>query len=108
VSNKSDYLLRLQSFLKQLYNCGATWRESVAIQQTYHGKVIWKGEVEIFDLSGHPKAVRAYGWSRPEGNANQGEHFVTVLELPPVDSPKMAVQISIADDIDASKVTINN
>jgi hypothetical protein len=37
-----------------------------------------QGEVEVFDLNGHPKAKRCYGWSHPEGPDNKGERFVTV------------------------------
>ena len=99
MANKQDYLARLQVTVQQLHNCGAVWRESVPVQEVFNGKTIWKGEVEVFDLTGHPKAKRAYGWSHPEGDDNKGERFVTVLEIPPVDSPQMAVKISIVSDI---------
>jgi hypothetical protein len=99
VANKQDYLARLQVTVSQLHNCGAVWRESVPVQEVFNGKTIWKGEVEVFDLTGHPKAKRAYGWSHPEGDDNKGERFVTVLEIPPVDSPQTAVKISIVADL---------
>jgi hypothetical protein len=41
--------------------------------------------------------------SHPEGDDNQGERFVTVLEIPPVDSPQMAVKISIVSDLKKKK-----
>jgi len=31
--------------------------------------------------------VGAYGWSHPDGSDNKTERFLTVLEIPPVDSP---------------------
>jgi len=83
----------------QLHNCGATWRESVPVREVFHGKTIWQGEVEVFDLAGHPKAKRAYGWSHPEGDDNKGERFVAVLEIPPVVSPETAVKVSIVADL---------
>jgi hypothetical protein len=104
VANKSDYLARVQVALMQLHNCGATWRESVPVREIFKGKTLWQGEVEIFDLTGHPKAKRAYAWSHPEGPGNQGERFVAVLEIPPVDSPQTAVKISIVSDIRAGKL----
>ena len=57
-----------------------------------------KGEVEVFDLDGHPKAKRAYAWSHREGQDDNGERFVTVLEIPPVDSAVTAVRASIVSD----------
>ena len=88
----------------QLHNCGATWRESVPIEEVFDGKTLWKGDVEVFDLNGHPKAKRCYGWSHPEGEGNKGERFVAVLEIPPVESPQTAVKISIVSDIKVGKL----
>lgn len=99
MENKSDYLARLQVAVSQLHNCGAVWRESVPVHEIFRGKTLWQGEVEVFDLTGHPKAKRAYGWSHPEGDDNKSERFVTVLEIQPVDSPQMAVKISIVSDL---------
>jgi hypothetical protein len=104
VANKQDYLARLQVTVQQLHNCGAVWRESVPVTEIFGGKTIWKGEVEVFDLTGHPKAKRAYGWSHPEGDNNKGERFVTVLEIPPVDSPETAVKMAIYNDIKQGKL----
>jgi hypothetical protein len=50
--------------------------------------------VEIFELTGHPKAKRAYGWSYGEP-----EEFITILELPPVDSAQSAVKVGVAYQI---------
>jgi hypothetical protein len=103
VANKTDYLARLQVAITHLHKCGATWRESVLVTEIFRGKTIWQGDVEVFDLAGHPKAKRAYGWSHPEGADNKGERFVTVLEIPPVDSPQTAVKVSIVSDIKKGK-----
>jgi hypothetical protein len=72
VANKQDYLARLQVAVSQLHNCGAVWRESVPVKEVFRDKTIWQGEVEVFDLTGHPKAKRAYGWSHQEGQDNKG------------------------------------
>lgn len=37
------------------------------------------------------------------GDDNKTERFVAVLEIPPVNSPEMAVKISIVNDIKAGK-----
>jgi hypothetical protein len=83
----------------QLHNCGAIWRETVPIHEVFQDKTLWQGDVEVFDLSGHPKAKRAYGWSHPENADGTGERFVAVLEIPPVNSPETAVKMAIYSDI---------
>jgi len=55
--------------------------------------------VEVFDITGHPKAKRAYGWSHKAGKDDQEERFVTVLEIPPVVSPETAVKVAIAAEV---------
>jgi hypothetical protein len=62
----------------------------------------------VFTLSGHPKAKKAYGWSHADGKDNKGERFVTVLELPPVDSPQTAVKVAIAAEVRGKKRTISD
>jgi hypothetical protein len=98
VENKQDYLARVQVAVSQLHNCGALWRETVPVHEIFRGQTVWQGEVEVFDLTAHPKAKRAYAWSHREGPDDQGERFVTVLEIPPVESPVTAVRASIMAD----------
>ena len=42
-------------------------------------------------LIDHPKAKRCYAWSFEDGKQTRS---VTVLELPPVDSPEIAVKVA--------------
>jgi len=81
-----------------LHGCGAVHRETVPVHEVFRGQTVWQGEVEVFDLTGHPKAKRAYGWSHREGKSDEGERFVAVLEIPPVVSPVTAVRVSIMAD----------
>jgi hypothetical protein len=96
--NKQDYIARVQVALMQLHNCGATWRETVPVHEVFRGETVWKGEVEVFDLNGHPKAKRAYGWSHKAGKDDSDERFVTVLEIPPVESAVTAVRVSVVKE----------
>jgi len=95
VESKQDYLAKLSVAIAQLHNCGAVYRETVPIHEIFQGQTVWKGEVEVFDLTGHPKARRAYGWSRRDDVNDETERYVTVLKLPPVTSPLTAVRASI-------------
>ena len=97
--NKSDYIARLQVAVSQLHDCGATWLETVPVHEVFRGETVWQGDVEVFDLHGHQKAKRAYGWSHKAGKNDSDERFVTVLEIPPVESAITAVRVSLVKEI---------
>ena len=96
--NKQDYLARLQVAVSQLHNCGASHVSTVPVHEVFQGQTVWQGEVEVFDLTGHPKAKRAYAWSHLDKPDDSEERFVAVLEIPPVVSPVTAVRASIIAD----------
>lgn len=98
MANNADYVARLQTTIQHLHKCAAVWRESVPVHEVFQEQTVWKGDVEVFDLAGHPKAKRCYAWSYGEP-----EQFITILELPPVDSPQSAVKVGIAHQIKKSK-----
>lgn len=89
--------------VQHLHECGAVHRETVPVQEVFQGWTIWKGNVEVFDLNGHPKAKRAYAWSHRAGRNDSDERFVAVLEIPPVTSPESAVKIAIAAEVKGKK-----
>ena len=103
MKNKTNYLARLQVAIERLHDCGALHRETVPVEEVFRDQTVWKGEVEIFDLHGHDKAGRCYGWSHPEGDNDQGGPFVIVLEIPPVNSAVSAVKMSVYNDIKKGK-----
>lgn len=105
--NKQDYLARVEVAVSQLANCGATYRETAPVKEVFRGQTVWEGEVEVFDLSGHPKAKHAYAWSHSEGQDDEGERFVVVLEIPPVTSALTAVRASIMFDAKRRKAKEN-
>ena len=73
--------------VEHLHKCRANHVRSVRVKEEVEDKTVWEGDVEVFSLFGHPKAQWCYGWSYDEP-----EQFVTILELPPVDSPEAAVR----------------
>ena len=102
MANKQDYLARLQTAVQHLHSCAAVWRETVPVHELFRGETVWRGEVEVYDLTGHPKAKRAYAWSHRDGKNDEAERFVAVLEIPPVDSAQKAVQVQIVKDVKSS------
>jgi hypothetical protein len=93
VANK-EYIDNLRAVIGKLHNCGATHVESVPVHEVFRGKTLWQGNVEVFDLTGHPKAKRCYGWSYGEP-----EEFITILEIPPVVDAQSAVKVGVAYQI---------
>jgi hypothetical protein len=94
-----DYIAELQAAILNLHGCSSTYIESVSVTETFNGETVWQGEVEVFDIRGHPKAKRAYAWGHATGEDDQARRYVTVLELPPVDSPESAVKVAVAAEI---------
>jgi hypothetical protein len=69
----------------------------VPVTETFRGEVAWGGEVEVFDVTGHPEAKRVYAWGHPNDENPMRLDVTAVLEIPPVDSPQTAVKIAIAN-----------
>jgi hypothetical protein len=63
--------------------------ESVPVVETFRGKTLWQGIVEVFRVLKTPPE-RAYGWA-VEGKKEP--QYVAVLGNPPVDSPIAAVRV---------------
>ena len=88
---KKQYIERLQMVIRQLHGCDAAHIATVPVHEQFNGKTVWQGNVEVFALTGHHKAKRCYGWTYGEP-----EQFITILELPPVDSATAAVKVGVA------------
>lgn len=66
--------------------------------ETFQGETVWDGEVQVFELHGHPDAARAYAWSHATESDDAKRRFVAVLEIAPVRDAVTAVCVSIAAD----------
>jgi hypothetical protein len=88
-----EYIERLQMVIRHLHKCEAKHLETVPVKEMFRGQPVWEGEVEVFSVTGHPRATKCYAWSANQGQPD--EQFTAVLELPPVKSPADAVRVSI-------------
>jgi hypothetical protein len=91
-----EYIEELRAVIGKLHGCDSKHVASVPVHEVFQGKTAWRGVVEVFDLVGHPKAKRAYAWSHLDGEHDEKTNYVTVLEIPPVESPQTAVRAAIA------------
>ena len=83
----------LQDAIRHLHGCESTWLESVLVTETFRGATVWDGEVQVFELRGHPGAARAYAWSHATDGTRR--RFVAVLGVGPVRDAVTAVRAAI-------------
>lgn len=89
--------------IRNLHGCEARWFESVPVKETFQGKTVWEGTVQVFSLSGHPSASRCYAWSYVSDEKTGKRKFFAVLHQGPVDSPQAAVRTAIVAEHRQSK-----
>jgi hypothetical protein len=70
----------------------------VPVKEVFQGQTVWEGEVEVFDLADFDQATRIYAWSYETDEVDQPKRTVTVLHVPPITSPELAVRAAIVKD----------
>jgi len=93
-----DYIAKLTDAIRHLYNVEPVYVETVPVKEMFQDQIVWEGEVEVFDIPESPEADRVYAWTHETDNADQPRRTVTVLHVPPVVSPELAVRASIIQD----------
>ena len=93
--------------IRRLHGVESKHIESVPIKETFQGKTVWEGIVEVFDLKGHPKASRVYAWAYETENPKKPKH-VTVLHMGPITSPLLAVRAAIVEEFRSLEPTQEN
>lgn len=89
----SPRIAKIKDAIEVMHKCKARHVASEPVIELFNGEVAWDGVVETFELSRHPKAMRCYAWSYDDSLETK---YVTVLELPPIDSAETAVKVAIA------------
>jgi hypothetical protein len=92
------YTDELREVIRRLHGVEAKHVESVPVKETFQGRTVWEGVVEVFDLLEHPKATRLYAWAHDTCDPANPKRHVTVLHLGPVDSPQAAVRAAIVQE----------
>jgi hypothetical protein len=98
----SSDIQELKKTIYRLHNAEATHIETVHVKESFDGKIVWEGDVEVFDLHGHSKAKRAYAWIHGLDDTKAKRH-VTILAIPPITSPEAAVKAVITYDFQQQK-----
>ncbi len=88
-------LKALKRAIKDLHGLEAVHLRSEKVLETFQGKTVWEGTVEVYQVAGHPKASLCYAWNFPDPVKPKETRYVAVLGVTPIDSPKKAVQAFI-------------
>jgi hypothetical protein len=87
-------ITKLAEVIRELHGVEATHVRSEPVRETFRGETVWDGVVEVFDVTGHAVATRAFAWSHATDEG--GRRYVAVLQLPAVVTAADAVRASIA------------
>jgi hypothetical protein len=96
------YIDELRDVIRKLHGVESKHVESVPVTETFQGRTVWDGVVEVFDLIGHPSAARLYAWSHQTDDPKQPRQHVTVLHTDPITSPLLAVRAVIIQEFRAN------
>lgn len=92
------YLEELREVIRRVHGVDSEHVRTVAVKETFQGKTVWDGLVEVFDLKGHPNAERVYAWSHDTDDPDHPRRHVTVLHLHPIQSAQDAVRAAIVQE----------
>jgi len=92
------YIETLKEVIRRLHGVEATHVETVPVKETFEGKTVWEGDVEVFDLHGHPSATRVYAWAHETDDPDNPKRHVTVLHVGPINSAVAAVRAAIVQE----------
>jgi hypothetical protein len=92
------YLEELRDVIRRVHGAEAKHVESVPVKEMFRGETVWEGIVEVFELIGHPTAVRVYAWGHDTDDPKTPRRHVTVLHLHPIKSAEDAVKAAIVQE----------
>ncbi len=92
------YIRELQNIIRRLHGVDSLHVDSVPVKETFQGKAVWEGIVEVFDLKDHPTAHRVYAWIHDTDDPSSPRRHVTVLHAHPIKSAQDAVRASIVQE----------
>jgi hypothetical protein len=92
------YIDELRDVIRKLHGVESKHIESVPVKETFQGRTVWDGAVEVFELIGHPSATRLYAWAHQTDDPKHPRRHVTVLHTDPITSPLLAVRAVIVQE----------
>lgn len=103
-----SYIDELQDVIRRLHGVESRHIQSVPVKETFQGKTVWEGIVEVFELIGHPKAPKVYAWAHDTDDPKKPRRHVTVLHIAPILSAEAAVRAAIVQEFRSLEPTEEN
>ncbi len=95
----------LREVIRNMHGVDAKHVESVPVTETFRGRTVWDGVVEVFELIGHPTTSRLYAWSHATDDPRNPLRHVTVLHSHPIQSARDAVRAAIVQEFRSNEPT---
>jgi hypothetical protein len=92
------YIEELRDVIRRLHGVESKHVKSVQITETFRGRTVWDGCVEVFELVGHPTASKLYAWSHATDDSANPKRHITVLHSDLISSPLLAVLAAIVQE----------
>lgn len=89
------HIQQLQKAILAAHGCKTRHFTTVPVRAVVRGEVAFDGEVEVFDVRGHPTAGTCYAWSYDENGTTQ---TAVILGIAPVVSAEAAVEAVMAEE----------
>lgn len=89
-----------RDLIRRLHEADSKHVASVPVKETFQGRTVWDGVVEVFDLTGHPTAERLYAGSHYTDDPASPKRHVTALQAEAVTSPILAVRAAIIQEFE--------
>jgi hypothetical protein len=86
------YIAALKRVIEELHACSPEHRETVHVRETFLGRTVWQGNVEVFTVTGHPRARTCYAWIKPRTRKRKRSRFFAVLGNSAIQSALDAVK----------------
>lgn len=91
-----SYLEELREVIRRKHGVASEHVRTLAVTETFQGKPLWDGLVELFELKGHASAQRVYAWT--DDTLAHSTRDITVLDLPPIKSAQDAIRAAIVQE----------
>jgi hypothetical protein len=92
------YIEELREVIRRLHGVESSHVASVPVKETFQGRTVWEGVVEVFELIGHPSATKLYAWSHATDNPESPSRHVAILHSGLITSPLLAVRAAIIQE----------
>jgi hypothetical protein len=96
------YVEELRDVIRRLHGVDSKHVASVPVKETFQGRTVWDGCVEVFELIEHRTASKLYAWSHATDDPDNPKRHVTVLHSELITSPLLAVRAAIIQEFKAN------